>query len=579
MLNKLRLPIVVLAAATCAPSLLAQVTPEQRVQDFQVLVNLYARRYAPAEWKKQSVGFDLSNTTPWLERVRKAKDDIEYHEIALEYVATLEDSHSSYTAPGFASANLGFSVDIYDGKVLIESIDRSRLPVAEYPFVIGDELVMLDGRTTEEWIQHLARFRKVGNPTATRRLAADRITFRTQSTYPRIGELGDTASVVIRRASGELGSYNLAWKKSNIPYNSSPGLPKSLTKQQARSEQGYMDVLNSMWNWSAPTSDTVFQGEAYDEEGNAVPRRYVLGYGGKQPTFALPSSFVMRLGKTPAEFHVSGTYEADGLRIGYLRLPNFSPQNTPAAIQELDKEIQYFNENTDGLVLDITRNTGGGCYMLDLARRLMRDDFWFFGEEVRPTWDRIQILQSQLEAARQQNASEWVIASLSYTVDQLLAAYRSGSHRSEGLPVCYFQNMAPVWFNTPLPNAYSKPLIVLVDEFSTSAGDIFAAMMQDNKRGPLVGMRTNGAGGAVSHPLLAGPLTEGMVSNTNTLVIRKDYVANAPDLPANRYIENTGVRPEIVIDRMTRENLMNSGKPFVEAFTKTLIEHIRSSEK
>ena len=83
----------------------------------------------------------------------------------------------------------------------------------------------------------------------------------------------------------------------------------------------------------------------------------------------------------------------------------------------------------------------------------------------------------------------------------------------------------------------------------------------------------------MSHPLLAGPLTEGMVSNTNTLVIRKDYVANAPDLPANRYIENTGVRPEIVIDRMTRENLMNSGKPFVEAFTKTLIEHIRSSEK
>jgi hypothetical protein len=68
-----------------------------------------------------------------------------------------------------------------------------------------------------------------------------------------------------------------------------------------------------------------------------------------------------------------------------------------------------------------------------------------------------------------------------------------------------------------------------------------------------------------------------MVSNTNTLVIRKDYVANAPELPLNRYIENTGVRPEITIDRMTRDNLMNAGRPFVDAFTKALIDHIRSS--
>jgi hypothetical protein len=577
MIDKMRLPIVVLAAATCAPSLLAQVTPEQRVQDFQVLVNLYSRRYAPAEWKKQAVRFDLSDSAPWLERVRKAKDDIEYHEIALEYVASLEDTHSSYSAPGSASANLGFSVDIYDRRVLIESIDRSRLPVAEYPFAVGDELVLLDGRTAEEWIGYFSKFRRVGNLRATRRLAADRITFRTQSTYPRIGELGDTASVVIRRANGELGTYTLPWKKSNIPYSGSPSLPKSVSTKQTRSEPGYMEVLQSMWNWSAPTTDTVFQGEAFDEEGNSVPRRYVLGYGGKNPTFALPSSFVMRLGRTPAEFHFSGTYEADGLRIGYLRLPNFSPPNLASAIQELDKEIQYFNENTDGLVLDISRNTGGGCYMLDVARRLMREEFWFFGEEVRPTWDRIQILQAGLEAARQQNAGEWIITTLSHNVDRLLAAYRSGSHRTEPLPACYFQSMAPVWMNTPVQNPYSKPVIVLVDEFSTSAGDIFAAMMQDNGRGPLVGMRTNGAGGAVSHPLLAGPLTEAMVSNTNTLVIRKDYVTNAPELPLNRYIENTGVRPDIVIDRMTRDNLMNAGRPFVDAFTKALTDHIRSS--
>jgi hypothetical protein len=89
----------------------------------------------------------------------------------------LEDTHSSYTAPGTASADLSFSVDIYDGKVLIESIDHLRLPVAEYPFAIGDEFVSADERTAQELIGCLARFREVGNPTATRRLAAECITY------------------------------------------------------------------------------------------------------------------------------------------------------------------------------------------------------------------------------------------------------------------------------------------------------------------------------------------------------------------------------------------------------------------
>jgi C-terminal processing protease CtpA/Prc len=136
--------------------------------------------------------------------------------------------------------------------------------------------------------------------------------------------------------------------------------------------------------------------------------------------------------------------------------------------------------------------------------------------------------------------------------------------------------MAPVWHNRPAEINYSKPLIVLIDEFSTSAGDIFPAMMQNNDRGPLVGMRSNGAGGSTSL-WQAGPLSEGSASNTNTLVIRRDYVANLPEMPVSRYIENTGVRPDIILDRMTRENLTNGGRPFVEGFTNAIVEHIRAN--
>ena len=38
------------------------------------------------------------------------------------------------------------------------------------------------------------------------------------------------------------------------------------------------------------------------------------------------------------------------------------------------------------------------------------------------------------------------------------------------------------------------------------------------------------------------------------------------------YIENIGVRPDIVVDYMTRSNLMTGGAPFVQAFTDAAVK-------
>jgi hypothetical protein len=43
-------------------------------------------------------------------------------------------------------------------------------------------------------------------------------------------------------------------------------------------------------------------------------------------------------------------------------------------------------------------------------------------------------------------------------------------------------------------------------------------------------------------------------------------------------VENIGVRPDIEYDWMTRENLMSRGRPFVEAFTRAMTEHIRKAQ-
>lgn len=90
-----------------AGSLLGQMTRDQRLLDFQGLVDLYSKRYAPYDWKRQAIGVDLFIVSPWLARIQSAKDDLEYYEIAAQYVAQLQDTHSSYRVPSSFVANLG----------------------------------------------------------------------------------------------------------------------------------------------------------------------------------------------------------------------------------------------------------------------------------------------------------------------------------------------------------------------------------------------------------------------------------------------------------------------------------------
>src|SRR5262245_38279490 len=112
-------------AAGSAADLSAQLLLDQRVHDFENLAALYAKRYAPYEWKRQVFAFDLYDIKPWLDRVKAAKDDLEFFEIEAEYVASLDDIHSGFQMTSNFVANLGMTVDIFDGKVLIDSINRA----------------------------------------------------------------------------------------------------------------------------------------------------------------------------------------------------------------------------------------------------------------------------------------------------------------------------------------------------------------------------------------------------------------------------------------------------------------------
>src|SRR6188508_1141079 len=99
-------------------------TREQRIADLSQLASQYAKNYGPYEWKRDALGFDLLRLTPWLQRVHHS-DDLDFQEALIEYVASLNDAHDNIAFPTTYFISLPMSLDIYDGKALIDGINRA----------------------------------------------------------------------------------------------------------------------------------------------------------------------------------------------------------------------------------------------------------------------------------------------------------------------------------------------------------------------------------------------------------------------------------------------------------------------
>lgn len=587
----MRIVRVALLLSCVAASAHAQLPADQRVADMRQLGSLYAKNYGPYEWKRTLQGSDPFDLTPWIARANAATSDLAFMDTLIDFTSSLDDAHVNLFFSSTFVASLPFTVDIYDSKVLIDSISRVALPVRDYPFTIGDELVSLDGRSAQDWIVALRKYAISANPRSTARTAAALITRRRQSLIPSASEVGPAATVVIRRANGGTETYTMRWQKSGAAINSAGPIPTP------KSEQGFESFLTGDRNNIADENISAVSPRLRDAYlfDDTLPRhmfpilpllnvslpgdRYaILNFGARSPIFRMPAGFVQRLGTSGADFFFSGTYTSSNLRIGFLRIPSFAPPSTAAALQALEAEIAFFERNTDGLVVDVTRNPGGSATFVEsIAQRLIRTDFKTIGFEVRATANWLASFQQLLQIAELSGAPESVIQAQNEQIVALTAAYNQSRGRSIPLSI---NSTGSLTLPTATDRngdsiAYSKPILVLTDEFTASGGDMFAAIMQDNRRSPLFGFRTMGAGGSVV-PFDAANFSEGFARVTVSLMARPN-TSSVPGFPPGPYIENVGVQPTTEYDYMTRQNLMTQGQPFVQAFTSAIVSHIRAS--
>lgn len=542
---------------------LAQLTSDQKVADFQYLASLYAKHYGPYEWKRDVIRFDLLEIQPWVARVSATKTDLEFFDVMSEYVASLNDAHDVYLLPSNFVARLNFSVDVYEGQLLVDFINRSRLPAAEFPFLPGYELVSIDGVDAQRIVDRYLRYSVAANEKSTRRLTAELVTTRPQQLIPSAPEVPEISTVVFRRPDGTLESHRIPWSRSGVPLTTIgrfPSANSAAIEEDEEEEPEYLKVLRRLHNCR-------------------LPDRSVLNFGSRTPVFvnAMGAGFTRRLGTAEDVFY-SGVFEVGRYKIGYIRIPNFAPAAPAAALTQFAQEIAFFQTNTDGLVVDVMRNPGGSVsYTNQLLALLIPYKWNSIGFELRATSNWVVQFSSALESAKAQLAPDHIIALLGELKKYIVTANSEFRGRTGPIPlddVTIDRNPAVDAKGEVI--AYRKPLMLLVDEMSASGADLFAATIQDNKRGPLFGWRTMGAGGNVTR-WQAGSYSDGTTSLTESLMSRGQDVLTR-DFPLTRYVENVGVRPDIESDYMTRENLERSGGAFVDAFIFAVYNHIAGNK-
>jgi Peptidase family S41 len=557
--------LLVLLSISAAVNCWGQLAPGQKLADFQNLASLFAKQYGPFQWKLELFDYNLYKISPWVNMVQQTTDDLGFYEIMSEYVAALNDAHSLYQNPSDFTAYLGFTTDIYDGKVLIDGIDPTVIGPGQYSFQVGDELVMVDSTTTAEYITNLSQFFSDANTASTNRDAAGYIPFRVQTIDPRAEAVGVTASVVIRRQAGNLETYTIPWLKSGTPLTKIGPVP--FPQQTAPTQKlAARSIPPNTPGYRLPL--------LYMHKSRLPIKKSVLNFDVLQPVFNLPKNFVQRLGNGADDVFFTGTYKSGSKTIGYIRIADFEPNDEVSAESAFDGEIAYMEQNTDGLVVDVMRNPGGDvCYTEDLESRLMTKSFHDAVFELRPLLGDVQAYQYATEQAIAEGAPTYVIEILQQQTRFVEKAYENGGLTGP-IPICQLGATRPP--NTGAngkPAIYSKPILMLTDLFSASAAELFASMFQDAKRGPIYGTRTMGAGGVVSDGNPAGYYSEGFAAVTYGLVIRENPITVA-GYPTAPLYENIGVQADIQNDYMTMSNLLSGGTGFVNAFTAEIVKLI-----
>jgi hypothetical protein len=495
--------------------------------------------YALEDFKRTKFGWDREYA---FDRLRSDLTDLGDHPSATDvHVAfkhlfeSAKDYHSGiYFKGAWSSSELPFGIRTVEGHSYVSYVNRAEAPSDTFPVSIGDELVRFGGMPVAQVLARLAR-RPIVN---------------------RATDLSYADRYLTRRPG----------------YNGFP-LPDGAVHMDFMRRDGRGVHLDREWKKvpNSPLAETLFRkklspGEFPEEFAAKIDRAnatlatggtdLVNGIGGRLPFVPVPGRTNWTSDDSAFFFATTGR-TARGTRVGFIRIGTYIPEKATESIAEFDALIARMQSDTDVLVLDQTNNGGGSVlYFYELLSHLISRPVpatLRFRWSLQPMnfhlgmkWEDIEM---KLRAVRDPTGAKQVLGNdiTGYPVnadtangayaeaEAVLADIKSGGSRlSRSMPLLQITQI------NPKGHVYTKPIIMLENEWSFSAADMAPAILQDLGRAKIFGTSAPGLGAYV--------ISRDAPANDPYGVwfysVAMAEVRRARNVP----IENNGVRPDIAYD-------------------------------
>jgi hypothetical protein len=520
--------LVMLTVALMTTSTIAATKLQKRMIRFvDSVADVYDSMYAPALWKKEFSNWTMDA------QVSIAKEKIlakslslsEYQKVINDLILSMKDFHVSVKFHATESAKLPFMIRGAEGRYFIVHIDKTKLSKADFPFSIGDELVEMNGQPVDTIIKDLIG-NLGGNTSVTDQALAEMSLTSRSAARAHIVPKGPVTVTFLK--AGKKVTRQLIWdyKKETV----------SRSNIKSRKSMDKKTLMPKLEMSSQIALDFAAEAKEENKFGLGTRSSYLPSLGTK----------IWESDKT--YHHDAYIYLNDKKElIGYVRIPKYGAgEKESLQFKEIMKRMA---KTTDKLVIDQLNNPGGSVFYLYSLVSMLTD------KPVAAPKHYMAINQKMIIEA---NQSINELGSIK-NIDELKKAM--GADTISGYPASmtflefmksYYQFLVDEWNAgktltspyhlygvdkiNPHPEVqYTKPILLLVNELDFSGGDFFPAIMQDNKRATIMGVRTSGAGGYVIGVDIPNQLGVGGFRYTGSLA---DRVDNTP-------IENLGVTPDI----------------------------------
>jgi hypothetical protein len=547
--------------------------PERRMKaDLDFIEAAFEVKYAPLQWKKEYIGFNLSSTfTDVRNKINAKLTTAQFQRLLRGVFNKTADYHAGIYFYSTQSAFLPFTIKSVSvasqpnhRRYFIQYIDRDILPKSLFPCEVGDEVLTWNKEPIHTVVQNLIK-EELGtdNSIGTQQALGEMLlTMRQASTGVEVPS--DKVDLETSR-EGIKALHSLYWFSypERIP-------PLNRLKKDSTGIISTSLAELSLPLKNAPIFQKIMVPAFWKKSSADIYNPHQLGS---------KISFLPDLGEKiwQTRDNAEGFFDAyifktaSGQSIGYVRIAHYMADVLECA--EFAQIIKHLQAHTDKLVVDQLNNPGGSVfYLYALANMLSTEPIDVPLHEIALTQEDVYMAAQMLPTLEEIESQD----DLETYLGADIGGFPLSLDMVQGMKT-FFRSIVDCWSNgelmtRPLPlfgidrlpgsfDGYSKPILVLVNSLDFSGGDFFPAIMQDNKRATILGEKTAGAGGYVlstQYPNLSGIESFNL---TGSIARRKD----------NQPLENLGVEPDIHYE-MTPEDMQQNYKNFAARILETLEE-------